>query len=106
MDLEVGQSYSFHLFFAERRTNASNFRIDTSIELVAQDPYQYQVLARDADGDQLTYSLIDPPEGMTINNTGLIEWTPREQDIGDHLIGVQVSDGENGTIQNYSLTIE
>lgn len=33
LGLTVGQDYSFNLFFAERHTTKSNFRIDTSIKL-------------------------------------------------------------------------
>ena len=33
LGLTVGNNYTFDLFFAERHTSASNFRIDTSIEL-------------------------------------------------------------------------
>lgn len=35
LGLTVGNDYSFDLFFAERHTVASNFRIDTSIQLTA-----------------------------------------------------------------------
>ena len=34
LGLTVGNTYSFDLFFAERHTTESNFRIDTSIALV------------------------------------------------------------------------
>lgn len=34
LGLTVGNDYSFDLFFAERHTVASNFRIDTSIQLI------------------------------------------------------------------------
>lgn len=41
-------------------------------------PYTYDVEASDPDaGDTPTFSLVEKPEGMTINaTTGLIEWTP------------------------------
>ena len=38
LGLTPGQSYDFDLFFAERHTVASTFRIDTSIALVSTDP--------------------------------------------------------------------
>lgn len=34
LSLTVGETYSFHLFFAERHTTQSNFRIDTTINLI------------------------------------------------------------------------
>merc|ERR1712061_138796 len=32
LDLELGRAYNLHLFFAERHTVDSNFRIETSID--------------------------------------------------------------------------
>jgi large repetitive protein len=37
--------------------------------------YTYQVQATDPEGDRLTYSLVNPPSGMQIQN-GLIAWQP------------------------------
>ena len=34
LGLTIGETYDFDLFFAERHTSQSNFRIDTSIELI------------------------------------------------------------------------
>ncbi len=56
-------------------------------------PYAYQVEVTDADGDSLTYSLSESPEGMTINAvTGLITWTPDETQIGTNHVTVRVDD--------------
>jgi fibro-slime domain-containing protein len=38
LSLTIGETYDFDLFFAERHTTQSNFRIDTSIELVDEVP--------------------------------------------------------------------
>lgn len=38
LGLTVGNTYDFDLFFAERHTVASNFRIDTSIVLQQENP--------------------------------------------------------------------
>lgn len=38
LGLTVGETYAFDLFFAERHTSASNFRIDTSIALQPTNP--------------------------------------------------------------------
>ncbi len=56
--------------------------------------FSYDVNARDADADQtLTYSLITKPEGMTINSTtGLIEWEPKEEQVGTYNVKVKVED--------------
>lgn len=68
-------------------------------------PYQYQVIATDTDGDALSYALSLYPQGMTLTEKGLIDWTPAMTDEGDHQVEVQVSDNRGGlVIQNYVLT--
>ena len=55
--------------------------------------YNYNVNATDPDGDTLTYSLTTKPTGMTINSsTGLINWTPSLDQVGDNSVSVKVSD--------------
>ena len=43
-------------------------------------PYSYPVTVADPDdannGTDLTFSLTNAPDGMTVSSTGLIEWTP------------------------------
>jgi len=71
--------------------------------------FSYQVVASDADLPQntLTYSLASgAPDGMTISNTGLIEWTPTEaQGPSVNLITVEVSDGTTTTTENFQVTV-
>jgi large repetitive protein len=67
--------------------------------------YRYQIQARDEDGDNLTYRLVNPPTGMTVNNQGLIRWQPAVGQIGQYQIKVQVSDGLATTEQTYNLAV-
>ena len=69
------------------------------------EPYEYQVTASDPENDNLTFSLIDPPAGMTIGaTTGLIQWTPDA--IGEETITVAVVDPSGaGSAQRYTLTV-
>ncbi|MBI1348011.1 tandem-95 repeat protein [bacterium] len=41
----------------------------------------HQVLATDPDGDRLTYALLTAPEGMAIDPSGQMAWTPQLDDI-------------------------
>ena len=68
--------------------------------------YVYTAIAIDADGDVLTYSLLEKPQGMEIDaNTGLISWNPVAGDIGNHAVTVEVSDGKGGVAQQkYTLS--
>ncbi|MBI2146510.1 Ig-like domain-containing protein, partial [Candidatus Woesearchaeota archaeon] len=68
--------------------------------------YQYQVVAIDADPeDTLTYSLPTAPAGMTIDNDGLISWTPDFTQAGNHNVIVQVSDSIDVVRQSYTITV-
>ena len=70
--------------------------------------YNYQVMATDADGDSLAYSLnTAPDEGMVIEvNTGLITWTPTEEQVGEQEVEVEVSDGKKAAKQSFIITVE
>ncbi len=59
-------------------------------------PYLYQVVAADPDGDALSYRLVASPSGMTIA-AGLISWTPNASQTGEHDVTVEAMDGRGGT---------
>ncbi|MBT0664575.1 DUF2341 domain-containing protein [Geobacter pelophilus] len=69
--------------------------------------YSYQVVASDADGDALTYSLVTAPAGMTISLNGLVNWTPTkaQADTGNHQVSVLVSDGSLTTAQEFTIVV-
>jgi RHS repeat-associated protein len=69
--------------------------------------YAYQVIASDVDGDPLTYSLVAPPTGMTIDpNAGLIQWTPLSAQLGNNSVTLQVDDGQGGIAQQtYTVVV-
>ncbi len=107
LGLEKGKNYSFHLFFAERRTVNSSFRIDTTIALKPNLPYKYQVMAMDPEMDTITFSLTKAPEGMMIDKSGLITWEPNADQAGSHEVIVTADDGKGNKVnQTYTLTIE
>jgi len=67
--------------------------------------YSYDVEATDPDGDTLTYSLVGPPAGMTINfSTGLIAWTPTTS--GNYNVIVSVSDGALFATQSFTVIVQ
>lgn len=61
------------------------------------DTYQYQVVATDEAGLPLTYGLIDPPTGMLIDATGLVNWTVPAGVSGEITFKVQVSNSDGGS---------
>lgn len=84
----------------------SSFR-DFHTKLFGGEQYQYQVEAIDADGDTLTYELLDHPRDMTIDSvTGRITWQPTFQEVGDHRIVVRVQDRSGAyATQEYVLCV-
>jgi len=54
----------------------------------------FQIQAEDPDGDPIEFSRIAGPDGLTISATGLIEWTPLSNQVGDQSVTIRISDGE------------
>lgn len=69
--------------------------------------YSYQIEASDPDGDNLNYSLIIKPEGMSINNEkkGLIIWMPTNNQVGIHQVVVEISDGKYKVHQIFEIEV-
>ena len=69
--------------------------------------YRATIQANDPDGDTLIYTLTESPSGMVISAKGILSgWTPGLDDIGSHIITVEVSDGRGGTDSStYNLSI-
>jgi len=67
--------------------------------------YNYQVVATDKDGDQLVFSLVLGPNGMTIAPSGLVRWTPTQTDVGTQHIVVKVTDGKANVTQAFLVTV-
>jgi len=65
--------------------------------------YSYQLIILDVDdennGTDLTFRLINAPQGMTISNTGLLQWTPHEGIKSSGNITIQVNDGGENNAQ-------
>ena len=71
--------------------------------------YSYRVEASDPDGDNLNYSLIIKPEGMSINTdtekNGLITWMPTNNQVGIHQVIVEISDGKYKVQQIFEIEV-
>ena len=66
--------------------------------------YTYDVNASDFESDVLTYSLLTYPEGMTIDTvTGVINWTPTKEQIGEHEVTINVEDRWRNDTQNFTI---
>lgn len=69
--------------------------------------YNYQVKASDPDGDPVTFTLDEAPEGMVIDaETGQISWPLKKVEPGAYRIRISVSDADGGNAyQEFTLTL-
>jgi hypothetical protein len=67
--------------------------------------YEYRAKASDEDDDSLSFSLVDTPAGMVIDDaSGRVRWTPAAP--GNFTIKIKVEDGRGGeSIQEFTLTV-
>ena len=73
-------------------------------ELASGQPFRYDILASDADGDFLTYELVSGPEGFLIDGLGRTFWIPGADQLGDNDVEVRVTD-TRGAFATQSFTI-
>ncbi|NEQ42484.1 MAG: tandem-95 repeat protein [Leptolyngbya sp. SIOISBB] len=77
-------------------------RTQTRIETL----YFYQLQATDPNGDPLTYSVVDGPAGLTIDENGLVLWTPTAAQQGSNAVTLQVSDGRGEVLtQSFAIAV-
>jgi hypothetical protein len=91
-----------------RNTNDPPTIQSTPLNIAVEDSlFTYQVIASDPDADKLYYSLTVAPSGISIiDTTGLMQWTPTNENVGDTTVTVEVSDRNGGTVeQNFVLTV-
>ncbi len=85
----------------------NNVPASQTINELAQ--FSFTATASDIDSSQLTFSLVDAPDGATIDpNSGQFTWTPTEAQGGNGLpfqFIVRVSDGSASTDADISLTV-
>lgn len=69
--------------------------------------YEYTAHAEDPDGDPVTYSLAQGPNGMTVNSTtGKVTWPITGSDGGVHTVEIRAQDNAGSVeYQKYTLTI-
>ncbi|MDH4049038.1 MAG: PKD domain-containing protein [Gammaproteobacteria bacterium] len=77
------------------------------VNAVVGELYVYNVAATDPEGATVGFALLQGPAGMTVDPlTGLVGWTPSEQQAGVHAVIIQVSDGAGGiSVQSFSINV-
>jgi len=70
------------------------------------DGYAYDIIAADPDGDTLTYSSADLPEGMVLDSqSGIITWTPTYDQSGEYTFTVDIGDREATVTITITITV-
>jgi RHS repeat-associated protein len=95
---ETRQTYNLNvLAFAPNHTPEITSTPRNSVALGTS--YFYTLNISDPDGDPLALNLQTAPTGMTLNQQGFITWTPEANQLGNHIVKVQVTDGRGGFIE-------
>jgi RHS repeat-associated protein len=69
-------------------------------------PYRYDLQATDPDGDPLSYRIDTGPQGMAIDASGRVAWSPGVADVGTQHVTINVSDNRGlSATQSYDITV-
>lgn len=101
--LTDGQSYTINV----TNTNEAPTITSAAVTSAEEDAlYTYDVDATDPNNDTLTYALDTSPSGMTIDpDSGLIQWNPTNDSIGENSVVVSASDSEFIALQSFSVIV-
>ena len=53
----------------------------------------------------LTYFIVDPPEGMEVSSDGTVTWTPEEDQLGRYTVIVVISDGVDSQTSSFEVNV-
>ncbi len=68
--------------------------------------YEYQILASDANGDEIFFTVLDAPSGLTVNADGIVSWTPSQENVGLNDVQIAVyDDRSDSTLQTWSIEV-
>ncbi|WP_414574058.1 RHS repeat-associated core domain-containing protein [Nostoc sp. CCY 9925] len=102
----LGAAQGFTL--TARVNNAPVIQSNPKLTATPGSTYNYDIIASDADGDRLTYTLDQASRdlGMTLDTLSRLRWTPTAGNVGNHTVVITVNDG-NGSSgqQQYNLSV-
>ena len=99
--------FTYELVFLGPLNESPRITSVPAIEALVGKPYNYDVDATDSDADTLSFSLLSGPQGVDVDPaTGQITWSATGNDLGTHMLAVQVEDGRGGVDrQDYVLSV-
>jgi hypothetical protein len=100
-----GQSYGNAVVLDREINNIPPYFIEHKSFSYVGNRYSYQAQTVDPDGDAVTYSLMDPADGMTMDrSTGELVWNVSPDFKGGKSVTLMADDGHGGTAQ-YTIFI-
>jgi hypothetical protein len=100
-----GEKYGNPKILTTEIKNTTPRVVEDKVAIFDGKQFSYQVKATDADGDSLTYSLVEGPPGATIDQkSGIITWSNVPEDQQKLDLKVKINDGHNGEI-TYPVTV-
>jgi hypothetical protein len=106
----TGVTYAYSSLYSPNIDNfaAGNIHDDsyTYRPVVEGQALEFTVTATDPEGDPLTFSASELPEGASFEAvTGLFSWTPRYDQAGVYVVRFEVSDGEFSDFEDVTITV-
>ena len=107
----AGKSDDANFVIDVLNTNDSPKFVTNNLPLAVQDnAYEVQLEVADDDlphGDVMRFNAINAPTWLSVSDEGLIQGTPKNADVGEHMIAVEVSDKAGVAIQKeFKVTAE
>ena len=72
--------------------------VSESTPVIEGNIYKHSINVSDPDGDNLTFTLKKGPEGLAIDQSGILTWKINSDNSGDHDIEVLINDNHGGEI--------
>ena len=91
--------HGFHIFpLRVKSDNEPPFVVSTPPTQVFEDSLlSYRIEAEDQDGDNITFTLVSGPSGMVLDELGVLQWTPAQENVGTAAVEVRVTDSEGAS---------
>jgi hypothetical protein len=96
------------VYYSAQRNNPPYFLMDSDIvyDFIAEEYGEIELIADDADNDNLSFSVLDNEIGLDISGN-ILNWMPTHENRGVHLMKITASDGvwsDTTTVQISVLT--
>ena len=102
-DLTARQDFILKVKNTNRLPQLVNLAVPPAKETVA---FSMQLQAQDDDGSQVNFKLKKGPSGLSVSDTGEVNWTPGYEFSGEHKFVVTLNDGEDDVDASVVISVE